>query len=144
MLPKLKALWLLGTAFLIMLLRTRLRLGPRLGFQQFAENYGADGLVPMTPAQRTVLAEAQACFACGRCCRGDAAVFARSGAKYPGLMTLVLAGARGTPDFPSARAGWECLSDAELTEREKLCPVDVPLRRLRECVVVRSQGVQGA
>jgi hypothetical protein len=138
MFGRLKALWLLGTSFFVTLLRARLGLGRQRGLALFADNYTADALVPVTPDQRQVQRDAGGCIACGRCNVGDAPLIQKAGGRYPGLMTLVLAGARGTPDFKAASEAWAYLSAAELRTREALCPTQVPISRLKQYVVERS------
>jgi hypothetical protein len=140
MFGRIKALWLLGTSYFLTLLRARLGLGRQRGLVVFADNYAADALVPVTLKQRQVQLEASGCIACGRCNIGDAPLIEQGRGQYPGLMTLVLAGARGTPDFKAASEGWAYLSATELLAREALCPTRVPLSRLRQYVVERAAG----
>lgn len=138
MLGRLKALWVLGIAFFQTLLRSRLGLGKARGLPLFVSNYADDRLVPVNAAQRKLQMDAKGCIACGRCTAGDRAILQQHGVRYPGLMNLVLSGARGTPDFAAAADAWQCITPAALEERERLCPTGVPLVRLRQYVLERA------
>ncbi len=130
MLRRLHALWLLGWSFLLTLLRVYLRIGTRRGYGAFLRLYQEDGLRPLDDTERHTLNGAGRCIACSRCERGDGPVRQRHGAVYPGLMSLVLAASRSSPDFIHGAIGWGVLSQEELQRREALCPVGVPIAAL--------------
>ena len=77
--------------------------GVRTGITLFRENYDADRLPPLDPAERAELSRFSRCIACGRCDLGEAERMARSRGAYPGLMAIVLASSRSMPDFDAAR-----------------------------------------
>ncbi len=144
MLRRFHALWLLGWSFLLTCLRVYLRLGRRRGYGAFLELYREDGLRPLHETDRRTLNGAGRCIACARCERGDFAVRARRGPDYPGLMSLVLAASRSSPDFIHGAKGWSALSPDELQRREALCPVGVPIVDLGRLVCRDSAIAAGA
>jgi hypothetical protein len=53
-------------------------------------------------------------------------------------MALMLASSRSLPDFPAANEALEWISDEELAEKERLCPVLVPMRRIAAFIRARA------
>lgn len=131
--PRLKAILLLAWA----LLRTVLgrAFGKKVdGIARFRENYDADRLPPVTPAERAELAEFGRCIACGLCDRGEGARIAASGGHYRGVMALMLAASRSMPDFHAAQIAFAHVPDEVLAEKERLCPTRVPMRKIARFV----------
>jgi hypothetical protein len=53
-------------------------------------------------------------------------------------MALMLASSRNLPDFPAASEALPWITDDELAEKERLCPVGVPMRRI--AAFIRSRA----
>jgi hypothetical protein len=53
-------------------------------------------------------------------------------------MALMLASSRSLTDFPAASEALQWISDEELAEKERLCPVLVPMRRIAAFIRVRA------
>jgi len=142
MIARAKALLMLAVAFLVAVLRRVF--GPRgHGIADFRANYDADGLPPVTAAERAVLPEFQRCIACGLCDRGEADRIARSGGAYRGTMALVLAGSRSMPDYRAAAYSFSFVDDDVLAEKELICPTGVPFRKLASFVRAKAGAVGG-
>jgi hypothetical protein len=131
--PRLKALFLLAWALIRTLMRRLFGLG-RTGLGAFSENYAADGLSAVSAEQRLEMGTFGRCIACGLCDRGEGERIARSGGAYPGVMQLMLASSRSMPDFGAAARGFAHVSDEVLAEKERLCPSEVPMRRIARFV----------
>lgn len=127
--PRFKALLLLAFALLRAVLLRLLGRG-RAGIVAFRANYAADGLAPVTAAQRAEMGTFGRCIACGLCDRGEAERIARSGGAYSGVMELILAASRSMPDFGAAAVGFAHVPAAALEEKERLCPTSVPMRQI--------------
>ncbi len=127
--PRLKALFLLGLA-LVRTLVLRLFGGGRRGIAAFRENYAADGLAPISVAQRDAMPEFGRCIACGLCDRGELGRIARSGGAYAGVMELMLAASRSLPDFGAAAIAFAHVPDDVLAGKELVCPTRVPMRKI--------------
>jgi hypothetical protein len=123
---RLRALLILGWALLVTLLRNAL--GRRRGLTQFRANYAADGLTRVSTEQREAMASFSGCIACGLCERGE---WANRRAPGAGPMSLALAGSRSMPDFAASAATHRTLSVEQLRQRERLCPVAVPLEAIK-------------
>src|SRR5688572_1843899 len=126
---RLLALLLLALALLRTLWR-RARGERRAGLERFRENYADDGLASLSAADRAQMADFGRCIACGRCDRGDGPRIAAARGQFQGTMNLVLAATRSLPDYTAAARSFAFLTDAELEQKEALCPTRVPLRRL--------------
>jgi hypothetical protein len=96
----LKAWLLLTVAMLKSLLRRAF--GNAGGIAAFRHNYDADGLPPVTAAERAELPTFSRCLACGICDRGEGERIAASGGAYRGVMPLMLSASRSMPDFRAA------------------------------------------
>ena len=127
--PRIKAMFLLAFALLRTLLRRAVG-GGRGGLRSFRENYAADGLAPVTGAQRAAMVEFGGCIACGICDRGESVRIARSRGAYAGVMEAVLAASRSMPDYGAAAIAWSHVSDDVLAEKERACPTAVPMRKI--------------
>ncbi len=108
------------------------------GLAIFRANYAADGLTALSAADRLAMREFGRCIACGRCNRGDGPLMLASEGRFKGTMGLVLAAARSMPEYRAAAEGFALLDDAALERKERLCPTQVPLRRL--AAFVRSNA----
>jgi hypothetical protein len=139
---RIKAMFLLGVALLKTLLLRFFTRGSD-GIARFRENYDADGLPPVTAEEREHLVTFQRCIACGLCDRGEAGRIARSGGAYRGVMALVVAGSRSMPEFRAAAYGFDFVPDAVLAEKESICPVRIPFRRIARFVRDKAAAVGG-
>jgi hypothetical protein len=139
---RIKALFLLGLALLKTLVVRFFSRGAD-GITRFRENYDADGLPPVTPQERESIVSFQRCIACGLCDRGEAARIARSGGAYRGVMALVVAGSRSMPEFRAAAYGFDFVPDEVLAEKERVCPVRIPFRRIARFVRDKAAAVGG-
>jgi hypothetical protein len=113
------------------------------GIARFRENYDADGLPPVTPEERAGFAAFERCIACGLCDRGEATRIARSGGAYRGVMGLVIAGSRSIPEFRAAAYGFGFVPEEALIEKEAICPVRIPFRRVARFVRDKADAVGG-
>lgn len=138
---RVKALFLLGFALLKTLVVRFFSRGN--GIAKFRENYDADGLPPVTPEERAGMNDFQRCVACGLCDRGEAQRIARSGGAYRGVMALVVSGSRSMPEFRAAAYGFSFVPDEVLAEKERLCPVRIPFRRVAAFVRDKAAAVGG-
>jgi hypothetical protein len=134
---RLYALFLLAKALLKTVFK-RLWGGGLRGLALFEANFEAEHLSKVGPAERAELPTFSRCIACGRCNQGDGARMARSHGAYPGTMAIMLASSRSLPDFPVAVEALRWISDEELAEKEKLCPVAVPMRRIAAFIRARA------
>lgn len=138
---RIKALALLALA----LIRTLWRLAwhRRIdGLARFRENYAEDGLTSLSEQERAGMQHFGRCIACGRCDRGDAPRVLASRGAFRGTMGLVLAASRSMPDYRAAARGFSHLSDAELEQKERLCPTHVPLRELARFVQANAAAAR--
>jgi len=139
--PRLKAWLLLTVAMLKSLLRRVF--GGASGIAAFRRNYDADGLPPVTAAERAELATFSRCLACGLCDRGESERIAASGGAYRGVMPLMLSASRSMPDFRAAAYSLSFVTDEVLAEKEKICPADVPMRRIAAFLRAKAAEVGG-
>ena len=139
---RIKALLLLALAFLKTLLLRPFRAGEN-GVALFRENYDADGLPPVTPDEREGMVAFQRCVTCSLCDRGEAERMARSGGAYRGVMALVVAGSRSMPDFRAAAYTFGFVPEEVLAEKELICPVGIPFRRIARFVHDKAEAVGG-
>jgi hypothetical protein len=134
---RLYALFLLAKALLKTILKRIFGHGLG-GLALFEANFEAEHLSKVDAVERAELPSFSRCIACGRCNRGDGARIARSHGAYPGTMSLMLASSRSLPDFPVASEALRWISDEELAEKELLCPVLVPMRRVAAFIRARA------
>lgn len=139
--PRLKA-WLLLTLSMLQSLVKRL-LGKRGGIAAFREAYDADGLPPVTPAERAEFPSFSRCIACGICDRGESERIAASGGAYRGVMPLMLSASRSMPDFRAAAYSLSFVGDDVLAEKERACPTQVPMRRVAAFLRAKADEVGG-
>lgn len=139
---RLKAIWLLALALFKTLLRRLFRRG-LAGIGAFRSNYDADGLPPVTEAERAQLGSFGRCIACGLCDRGEAERIEASGGAYQGVMALVLAASRSMPDFRAAARSFTFVPDGVLREKELICPARVPFREMAQFVREKAEAVGG-
>ncbi len=141
--PRLKAILLLAV-YLVKTVFRRLFSNRKSGISAFRANYDADGLPPVTPAEREAMPTFSGCIACGLCDRGESGRIAASGGAYRGVMALVLAGSRSMPDYRAAAYSFSFVPDAVLAEKEKICPTQVPFRAIARFVRDKAGAVGGA
>jgi hypothetical protein len=139
---RIKALFLLGLA-LLKTLFLRAISGKHDGIAKFRENYDADGLPPVTREEREGFAAFERCVACGLCDRGESVRMAKSGGAYRGVMALVVAGSRSMPEFRAAAYGFRFVPEEVLAEKERLCPVRIPFRKVAAFVASKATAVGG-
>ncbi len=140
--PRLKAILLLAL-YLTKTVFRRLFTRNKSGIGAFRANYDADGLPPVTPAEREAMPDFSRCIACGLCDRGEAERIAASGGAYRGVMALVLAGSRSMPDYRAAAYSFGFVSDEVLAEKEAICPTGVPFRAIARFVRDKAAAVGG-
>jgi len=139
---RIKALFLLGLALLkTLFLRAVSRKGN--GIAKFRENYDADGLPPVTAEERAGFAAFERCVACGLCDRGESGRIAKSGGAYRGVMALVIAGSRSMPEFRAAAYGFRFVPEEVLADKEQVCPVRIPFRKVAAFVASKAAAVGG-
>jgi succinate dehydrogenase/fumarate reductase-like Fe-S protein len=104
----------------------------RSGKRRFLDNYGSEGLFPMTAEDHAVLRTASRCIHCGLCDAFDLAVATLPRATYDGASLLPLVYSRSIPNLAWARAPLAQLREEQLIRAEAVCPSRVPLRRIAE------------
>ncbi len=139
--PRLKA-WLLLTVALLQSLVRRV-FGRAGGIAAFRQAYDADGLPPVTAAERAEMASFSRCIACGLCDRGESERIAASGGAYRGVMPLMLSASRSMPDFRAAAYSLGFVTDEVLADKEKICPAEVPMRRIAAFLRAKAAEVGG-
>ena len=132
------ALFLMKTVF------RRIFTSNKSGIAAFRANYDADGLPPVSLAEREAMPAFSRCIACGLCDRGEAGRIEASGGAYRGVMTLVLAGSRSMPDYRAAAYSFSFVPDEVLAEKESICPTGVPFRAIARFVREKANAVGGA
>ena len=140
--PRLKAIVLLAL-FLMKTVLRRIFTNNKSGIAAFRANYDADGLPPVSPAEREAMPAFSGCIACGLCDRGEAGRIEASGGAYRGVMALVLAGSRSMPDYRAAAYSFGFVPDAVLAEKEAICPTSVPFRAIARFVREKAGAVGG-
>ncbi len=140
--PRLKAILLLAL-YLLKTIGRRLFTRHKSGIALFRKHYDADGLPPVTPAERAAMPDFSRCIACGLCDRGEGARIAASGGAYRGVMALVLAGSRSMPDYRAAAYSFSFVTDDVLAEKERICPTQVPFRAIARFVREKATAVGG-
>lgn len=138
-----KALLLLALSLVVTVVR-RLLGRSGTGIAAFRENYDADGLPPVTVAERETMAHFSRCIACGLCDRGESERIVASGGAYRGVMALMVAASRSMPDYRAAAYSFSFVSDEVLAEKEALCPTAVPMRQIARFVHAKADAVGGA
>lgn len=118
---------LIGRAFL-----------PRRGLARFLESYGPEGLFPLEPEEKDVVASLSRCTACGACdARFDAYDrIARTTLRSPS--ELVLAASRSLPDWDALAAPIAELEKGDLAALEAVCPARVPFARVARVAKERA------
>ena len=134
---RIQALFLLARALLVTIWKRLFGRGLG-GLALFEANFEAEHLSKVEPTERAELPRFSRCIACGRCNLGDGTRIASSHGAYPGTMALMLASSRSLPDFPVAAEALQWISDAELADKEALCPTEVPMRRIAAFIRARA------
>lgn len=140
--PRIKAILLLAL-YLLKTVGRRIFTRRKSGILAFRANYDADGLPPVTPAERSAMPGFSRCIACGLCDRGESERIAASGGAYRGVMALVLAGSRSMPDYRAAAYSFGFVPDQVLAEKELICPTQVPFRAIARFVRDKAGAVGG-
>lgn len=128
---RLSALWLLAGALVRAVVSWPLRRGRAL--QAFRDNYGPEGLLPVSSDVHRQLVSAGGCTGCGRCDRVS------SGTAVP-LSQLLRGWTRSLPDADICAAEFAHYPEAELARAEELCPFGVPIVALAQ--MTRTQAEQ--
>jgi succinate dehydrogenase/fumarate reductase-like Fe-S protein len=115
--------------------------GHRRGLLDFQRSYAADRLPPMKPDERRRLPTFSGCIACGLCDEGEGARAAASLGAYRGVMDLMLAASRSTPDYDAAAQAFRAVGDDRLAELEERCPTGVPMRAIAAFVRAKAEEV---
>ena len=136
-----KALWLLAWTLVLTLVRRWLR--PSAGLTAFRENYDGDGLPPVTPEERAMMATFSRCIACGICDRGEAERIRASGGAYRGVMPLMLAASRSMPDYRAAAYSFSFVPGEVLEAKEAVCPTHMPMAAVARFVRAKADQVGG-
>lgn len=139
--PRVKA-WLLLILAMIQSVLRRL-LGRPSGIAAFRKAYDADGLPPVSAAERAEFASFSRCVACGICDRGEDERIAASGGAYRGVMSLMLSASRSMPEFRAAAYSSSFVGDDVLEQKERLCPARVPMRRITAFLRDKAAEVGG-
>lgn len=129
MFARVTALFLLALGLLKTLL---LRFGPKRSLLLFAQHYGSEGIVVVSPQEAKQLARAGRCTACGRCDAFEGERVANSHGGYRGMMAFVLAGTRSLPDYRHTAATIADVPDEAFLAAERECPEGVPLLGLAQ------------
>jgi hypothetical protein len=138
---RLAALWILGRAMLLALLRRVF--GSPGGLLRFRAYYDPDRLPPVAPDERIEMPAYSRCIACGLCDRGESERIAASGGAYRGVMALVLAASRSMPEFRAAAYSASFVSEAVLKDKERVCPAHVPIAALSRFIRDKAAAVGG-
>jgi hypothetical protein len=117
--------------------------GKPSGLAAFRQAYDADGLPPVTLAERQELNSFSRCIACGLCDRGESERIGASGGAYRGVMPLMLSASRSMPDFRAAAYSLSFVTDEVLAEKERICPTGVPMRRIAAFLRAKADEVGG-
>jgi len=134
--------WLLLTVAMLQSLVKRV-FGKAGGIAAFRRAYDADGLPPVTAAERAEFATFSRCVACGICDRGESERIAASGGAYRGVMPLMLSASRSMPDFRAAAYSLSFVTDEALADKERSCPAQVPMRRIAAFLRAKADEVGG-
>ncbi len=113
------------------------------GIAAFRQAYDADGLPPVTAAERLELPSFSRCIACGICDRGESERIGASGGAYRGVMPLMLSASRSMPDFRAAAYSLSFVTDEVLAEKERSCPAQVPMRRIAAFLRAKADEAGG-
>lgn len=123
-------LFLLWRALFVQPLRRLRHLGGPSGEARFLAQYGSEGLVPTSPADRAMLSAAARCVGCGLCDELGGRLGAGARASFDGPSLVPLQYARSTTELRSARREIESIEPARYAEAEAACPTRVPLQAL--------------
>ena len=113
------------------------------GIAAFRSAYDADGLPPVSASERAELPSFSRCIACGLCDRGESERIAASGGAYRGVMSLMLSASRSMPDFRAAAYSLSFVTDEVLADKERICPAQVPMRRIALFLRAKADEVGG-
>lgn len=97
------------------------------GKDHFLENFGPEGLVPTSPADKAMLAAAGRCISCGLCDQLDGQLGAISRSVYDGVSLVPRQYARSSVELLSASGPLRALDPEGYREAERICPTGVPL-----------------
>src|SRR5215469_8391566 len=98
-------------------LKRLFQVGATSGVERFLANYGSEGLLPLTEADRQVLRGASRCIHCGIC----DAFGPESRGSFQGASYLATAYSRATPHLTDLEAALAGLAPKDLERAEALC-----------------------
>jgi succinate dehydrogenase/fumarate reductase-like Fe-S protein len=102
----------------------------RTGEERFLANYGPEGLLPTTAADREVLNGASRCIHCGLCDAYDPSLSVLPRTVHLGASQLAVSYSRASPDIRHTAEILSRLEEAQLVRAEAVCPTRVPLRQI--------------
>jgi len=102
----------------------------RTGEERFLANYGPEGLLPTTAADREVLNGASRCIHCGLCDAYDRSLSVLPRTVHLGASQLAVSYSRAAPDIRYTAEILARLEESQLVRAEAVCPTRVPLRQL--------------
>jgi succinate dehydrogenase/fumarate reductase-like Fe-S protein len=106
------------------------------GHLQFLSQYRAEGIDPLSSADKNLLARLSQCINCGYCDSACPALGAFPRSQFPGPSYLVTTLTRATPDFWAAGVDFSLCSQCDRCERA--CPNHVPVKEALEFIEVKT------
>ena len=106
-------------------------------FEQFVSQYQADGILPISAAERGVLDAASRCYACGRCDLHAFAEGTHDALGTAGPMAFVMGVSRHSSHHDAAEISASATPEL-LAGLTRVCPVDVPFTALVRLVRTRQ------
>lgn len=101
------------------------------GEERFLQNYGVEGLLPLSPDARRRRWNHSGCIHCGLCDSACEVLTRVRRSELPALSALPIAYSRSMPEYPYARLAIGHLTECQNCEAcEAICPTGVPLRDL--------------
>jgi succinate dehydrogenase/fumarate reductase-like Fe-S protein len=124
-LKKIVAIANLGFRFVLHLLQQPFTRHTR-GLKPFLDHYKADGILPLTIADKNLLVRLSHCIHCGYCDTACPALLKTSREKFPGPSFVAHTFSRSFHDLWASDLDLSIC--AECSECEKVCPTSVPIK----------------
>jgi succinate dehydrogenase/fumarate reductase-like Fe-S protein len=112
------------------------------GHLQFLQQYGAEGLEPLTSSDKKLLGRLSQCIHCGYCDSACPNLGSYPRSQFPGPSYLVTTLARATPDFWAAGVDFSLCAECDRCERA--CPNRVPVKEALEFIEVKTPKFRAA
>ena len=115
------------------------------GKERFLRNYGPEGLLPTTAADKAMLAAASRCISCGLCDELDGQLGRIARGEYQGASILPRQYARSSVEIPWDAPALEAIDPEAYRAGEAACPTRVPLVALAHWLkdrLARSRDVR--